>query len=114
MSTSTDRTQDGRPRLTAKDRLARWGVAVEHALYSATGNWYHRLHRFPAAYVDAHGYVVFETEAAYRSCPGLTFGRDKGGVGVRRGISDLPGYIRVDGPTETPEDVGASPRRATP
>jgi hypothetical protein len=77
---------------TATKLAERWHLNVEHALYRETGDWYHQLKRFPGALLDAKGYVVFETEEAYRSCPELRIRQD---VSVPNGINRLPGYARV-------------------
>jgi hypothetical protein len=90
------------PQPTATERLAKWGITVEHALFSSKGNWYHVLRKFPGAYLDPDGYVIFETVAEYRGYPGLTFGRDRGGVGISRGIRSLPDYVPMAA-AETPE-----------
>lgn len=87
---------------TAAKRAKRWNLHVKHALYRKTGDWYHQLERFPGALLDAEGYVVFETEAAYRACPQL---RIKQAVGVPGGISSIPGYTTVSGDA----DVKAAP-----
>jgi hypothetical protein len=77
---------------TAAKRAKRWNLNVKHALYRKTGDWYHQLERFPGALLDANGYVIFETEEAYRSCPELRIRQD---IGVPEGISTIPGYTRV-------------------
>ena len=84
---------------TAVKRAKRWNLDVKHALYRKTGDWYHQLTGFPGALLDAHGYVLFETEAAYRACPQLRINQD---VGVPGGISAIPGYTPVSGDTDIP------------
>jgi hypothetical protein len=74
---------------TARSLVTAWGLDVQHALYRKSGDWYHQLVRFPGALMDEHGYVVFETEEAYRQCPALRIRQD---VAVPRGISQIPGY----------------------
>ena len=70
-----------------------WRVGAVHALYIHDGHWYHHLKGFPGALFDSNGYVLFETEAAYRNCPHLSLGKD---VSVPKpGISAIPGYVRV-------------------
>ncbi len=48
-----------------------WGVGAAQARYSGDGYWYAALTRFPAALLDAHGFVLFETEEGYRNSPYL-------------------------------------------
>lgn len=85
------------PRETGKRLAKRWGLTVHQALYRETGDWYHRLNRFPGALLDAGGYVVFETEDAFEACPHLRIGRDPkrhgGWVAASLGISIIPGYV---------------------
>lgn len=76
---------------TARRLAARWNLSVQHALYRETGDWYHQLKRFPGALLDATGFLVFETEMAYRACPELRF--RKGTTGVPSGIVNVPGYV---------------------
>ena len=80
------------PSDTAATLAKRWNLNVRHALYRKTGDWYHQLKRFPGALLNAEGYVVFETEEAYRSCPELHIRQD---VNVPKGINTIPGYTRV-------------------
>jgi hypothetical protein len=82
-------------RRTGKKLNEEWGVGAQHSLYREDGEWYHRLERFPAALFDAHGYVLFEDEQAYRRCPGLLIGKEKNWLHVPAGISSLSSYVRV-------------------
>lgn len=68
-----------------------WGVGAVQTRYRETGNWYHPLKRFPAALFDSHGYVLFPTDDALRSTPGVHIGKQ---ISVPDGISSLPGYRR--------------------
>ena len=38
---------------------------LQEARYREDGKWYHPLGRFPAAFVDAYGYVQFTTREEY-------------------------------------------------
>jgi 5-methylcytosine-specific restriction enzyme A len=71
------------------------GVNAQHALYREDGRWYHVLQRFSGALFDAHGYIVFETECAFRSCPHLSIGEEVN-VTHPKGIAAIPGYVRVN------------------
>lgn len=68
-----------------------WDVGARHALYHKDGTFYMPLERFPGAYFDTRGYVLFKTEEEYLKDPNLTIGER---VNVREGISSLPGYVR--------------------
>jgi hypothetical protein len=69
-----------------------WNVGARHALYHKDGTFYMPLERFPGAYFDADGYVLFRTEREYVSSPYLSIGER---VNVRRGISHIPGYKKM-------------------
>lgn len=69
-----------------------WRVGAAHALYHKDGNWYMPLERFPGAYFDPNGYVLFKTVQEYIESPDLSIGER---VNVKGGIKSLPGYIRM-------------------
>jgi hypothetical protein len=70
----------------------KWQVGASHALYRENGRFYMPLERFPGAYFDTQGYLLFHTEGEYQSCEYLTVGIR---VNVKGGISAVPGYVRV-------------------
>jgi len=78
--------------VTGRELNLKWKVDAKHALYRETGNWYHQLKEFPGALFDAKGYVIFETEEEYRSCPYLQIGKQ---IGIPNGISSIPTYVQV-------------------
>ena len=65
------------------------------------GNWYWNLDRFPVAYFDATGCIVFQTEADYQRCVNLSIGplntvvRNKE---VGMSIKEIEGYSVLDPP----------------
>lgn len=69
-----------------------WKVGARHALYRENGIFYMPLERFPGAYFDSSGYVLFKTEEEYRNCKYLRIGKR---VDVSGGICKMPGYIKV-------------------
>lgn len=72
-----------------------WKVGAAHALYIHDGHWYHPLTRFPGALFDRNGYILFNTEAEFRTSPFLNIGKQ---VSIPKpGISAIPGYVRVVG-----------------
>jgi hypothetical protein len=77
-----------------------WGVGAAQARYSHDGHWYAQLSSFPAAHFDAHGYVLFSSEAEYRASKHLRIGKH---ISVPMpGISAMPTYVRVLDP-EAPQ-----------
>jgi len=69
-----------------------WGVGAAQVRYSDDGHWHATLARFPGALFDTHGYVLFATEAEYRTAPRLSIGKQ---ISVPQpGISAIPGYVR--------------------
>lgn len=77
---------------TGRSLNREWRAGARHALYHGDGTWYHVLERFPGAFFDRHGYVLFQTEAAFLNCSDLSIGEH---VNVRGGISSIPGYRRL-------------------
>ena len=78
-------------RAKAPRLMAAWKKPVSQARYSDDGHWYATLNRFPAALVDANGYLLFESEHEYKSSPYLAIGKQ---ISVRKpGISAVPGYV---------------------
>ena len=82
------------PRITGRYLDCKWNVGARHSLYREDGRWYHHLTRFPGALFDAHGYIVFETEEAYKACSQLNHGQQ---LNISGGISSIPGYVRMVG-----------------
>lgn len=83
-------------------KLARdWGLNVAQARYSAWGNWYAPLTRYPAALLDAHGYVLFPNESTLQTHDKIKVTKQ---INVPSLISTLPEYIQVTGliPEELP------------
>lgn len=70
----------------------KWKVGVKHGLYRVTGDWYHKLNKFPGALFDTYGYVIFETEKEFDSSKYLQIKND---VHVPTGISTIPNYVQV-------------------
>jgi len=69
-----------------------WKIGAEQARFREIGNFYMPLNRFPGALRDSSGYIPFKTETAYRNCSYLRIGRR---VSVSKGISKIPGYVRM-------------------
>lgn len=78
---------------SGKSLNEKWGVGAKHALYRASGDWYHNLEKFPGALFDENGYVLFTSEEEYRNCPDLKFGKD---IHIPHGIRNIPSYVWVD------------------
>ncbi len=75
-----------------------WGVGAEHGGYIHDGHWFHKLNKFPGAFFDKHGYVLFKTEEEYVNCAYLNIAKASNQVNIRRPLqklSEIPGYIRV-------------------
>jgi hypothetical protein len=71
---------------------ALWNIGARQTLFRKTGNFYMPLNEFPGALCDPNGYILFKTEADYRNCPFLRIGPR---VSVSKGISNIPGYVRM-------------------
>ncbi|MBI4467811.1 MAG: DUF3883 domain-containing protein [Acidobacteria bacterium] len=84
----------------AKELATRWGLTVRHALYRKTGNWYHQLKNFPGALLDADGYVIFDSEQAFRTCPQLQVKKQ---VSAPKGIKAVSSYVYVSATDRQPD-----------
>ena len=80
-----------------------WKVGAKHALYRRSGDWYHRLERFPGALFDLNGYVLFKNRREFISSRYLQIKED---VHVPGGIARIPIYINKRNPPETLATVG--------
>ena len=94
-----------RPLARGTDLLGRWRISARQARFHRDGSWYERLDRFPAAYCDCNGYVVFDSEDDVRTTPGIRI-EPSGQVAVPGGISRVPGYRKVNDPIKDPDDPG--------
>lgn len=74
----------------------RWKVGARHALYTKKGNWYNHLIRFPGAYFDQNGYVLFETEQDYKNCPEIDIRKRVHPNGQIKIISAMSRYVRME------------------
>ena len=83
---------------TGKRLLAYYKIPVRSAYYHNEGHWYWNLHSFPAAYFDANGCVVFQTENDYINSPYLTISSKNTNVRNKRTIADIPGYRKPEPP----------------
>jgi hypothetical protein len=84
---------------TGRSLARSYRIDVRSAYYHNDGNWYWNLERFPGAYFDAHGCIVFKTQKDYQECVYLSIGPRNTGVrnkNVGMGISDIPGYRKLD------------------
>lgn len=70
-----------------------WHVGARHALYHREGRWFNNLRRFPGALFDPNGYVLFETEQAYKTSQYVRVTQE---TNVRDGISAMPNYRKVE------------------
>lgn len=83
------------PAASGDELREKWKIPASQARFHQDSTFYEHLTRFPAALCDRAGYVVFETELEYRSCPQLRIGEK---INVPNGISSIPGYVKVDQP----------------
>ncbi|MDJ0607902.1 MAG: hypothetical protein QNJ67_02935 [Kiloniellales bacterium] len=84
------------PLIRGNELIRRWKIPVLQARFHRDGHYYEHLTKFPAAFCDPKGYVVFEDEETYRRSPYLRLGVQ---VNVEPpGISSIPGYREVEDP----------------
>lgn len=87
------RRQSHAPRSgSGKELNDRWRVGAAQSRYHRDGTFFMPVDRFPVAFFDLNGYLVFRTETEYGECPHVHIGKR---VNVPGGISSVPGYKRV-------------------
>lgn len=87
-------------KVSGKALVKQHGIAADHALYRATGDWYHVLKAFPGTLLDANGFLRFESQVEYDAF--VSQGREQGvsqnletnTLIVRGGISRQAEYVR--------------------
>jgi hypothetical protein len=89
------------PKAIAKILNEKWNVGALQSNYRKDGSWYHCLTKFPGALFDEHGYIRFETQQDYESCPDLKINYKTNHTNPRRRtIKTITGYRTVvDPPT---------------
>lgn len=87
-------------KVSGKALVKQHGIDADHALYRATGDWYHVLKAFPGTLLDANGFLRFASQVEYDAF--VSQGRERGvsqnletnTLIVREGISKHTGYVR--------------------
>ena len=69
-----------------------WNIPAIIVHYHKDGTWFHTVDKFPAAFCDPNGYILFKTKAEYEKSSFLEIGVD---VNVKRGIWNIPGYVKI-------------------
>ncbi len=69
-----------------------WRVGAADCRFHREGKFFMPVTRFPAAFFDPSGYLLFRTKAEYQQSPYLNIG---GRVNVPGGIAGVPGYKRM-------------------
>jgi len=96
---------------SGKNLQKKWNVKAAHALYREDGKFYMPLTKFPGAFFDKNGYILFDTEKSYLNHPSLRISKKR--VNITNGISSIEGYIRKNS-TEIPNALGESKRSNLP
>jgi hypothetical protein len=99
------RTRTGRrpPLARGADLIRRWKIPARQARFHRDGSWYESLDRFPAAYCDRKGYLLFGSVDELRTTPGVRI-EPSGQVWVPGGISGIAGYHKTSDPIVDPDD----------
>jgi hypothetical protein len=90
------------PLARGADLIRRWRIPARQARFHRDGSWYERFDRFPAAYCDRNGYVLFGSADDLRTTPGIRI-EPSGQVWVPGGISGVAGYCKTDDPIVDPD-----------
>ncbi len=71
----------------------KWNVGAKQAFFHKDGTFYMPLNKFPGAFFDPYGYVLFETEREYFDCAEV-FQAEGPRANIPKGIKTLATYIR--------------------
>ncbi|WP_211232818.1 HNH endonuclease [Desulfatirhabdium butyrativorans] len=85
---------EAKTKINGKRLASKWGLDVAQARYSEWGNWYATLSLYPAALLDANGYVLIQDELTLQNHPKIKVTKQ---INVPDLISTLPDYVRVSG-----------------
>ncbi len=83
----------GTNRNIAQELINEHNILVQHGRYREDGKWYHHLKKFPSAFLNSNGYIIFNSKEEYQNCIFLQLGQD---VNIPKGISAIPGYTTYD------------------
>jgi len=94
--------------MTGMQLAKRYKMDLRDAHYQRRGLWYWPLERFPGAYFNARGYLLFRTEYEFVTCSHLGIGKNVYVKGARgTSISSINRISEVR--TTTKFDVGRGP-----
>lgn len=91
------------PLARGTDLIRRWKLPARQARFHRDGSWYESLDKFPAAYCDRNGYLLFGSFDDVRTTLGVRI-EPSGQVWVPGGISGIAGYRKIDDPIIDPDD----------
>jgi hypothetical protein len=99
------RARPGRrpPLARGADLIRRWKIPARQARFHRDGSWYEGFERFPAAYCDRNGYVLFGSVDDLRTTRGIRI-EPSAQVWVPGEISGIAGYRKTDDPIADPDD----------
>ena len=75
-----------------------WNIPVEQTLFHRDGTWWHEPDRYPCAFSEPSGYVIFENKAAIDQTSHLKIEASERVNLKADTLSSIPGYIRVSKP----------------
>jgi hypothetical protein len=78
-------------RITGKSLRQKWNIPAKEVFHHQGGSFFMPLSRFPGAFCDRNGYLLFGDRNAYESSEYLRIGKR---VNLRTALSKIPGYVR--------------------
>jgi len=91
--------EDGKPQasianryLTGRALREQWKIPAVEVRYHKDGHFFENVKRFPAAFCDPNGYVIFSSASDLRNTPKVKIGIK---TNIRDGIATLPNYKRM-------------------
>jgi hypothetical protein len=78
-------------RITGKYLRQKWNIPAKEVFYHQGGSFFMPLSRFPGAFCDQKGYLLFNDQNTYESSEDIRIGKR---VNLRTALPKIPGYIR--------------------
>lgn len=83
----------GYPTGTGAEYNEKWGVGARQAYFHKGATFYMPLRKFPGAFFDPDGYILFKTERDYVDSSGISQATGPR-ANIRSGIKSLAAYTR--------------------
>jgi hypothetical protein len=77
---------------SGKNLKKEWNIKAVQVRYHKDGTFFMPVDKFPAAFCDPNGYVLFKRKEDYEKSHDLEIGNR---INIRKGVCRVPEYIRM-------------------